>query len=294
MAVEATVERANPEEVFALLGNGTRVAILRALGETPHEPVAFGALRGRVGEGDSGKFNYHLNQLQDRFVRRVDGGYELTKAGHRFVGALLSGTYTRDVEIEPIEMDATCPLCDAGLVAGYEGALVTIACDGCGDWVNRFSFPPGAIDQFDREELPAAFDRHLLQEFGRVVAGFCTVCSGRIDATLVPLDGADGADLPFGDVKLHYECCRCGDAADASVYLPLLYHATVIAFFHDHGVDLPATPTWELGHLADWDVEVTGRDPPEATVRFEVDGDALEATVGADGSVSAVERVGSG
>ncbi|MCH7660071.1 MAG: helix-turn-helix transcriptional regulator [Euryarchaeota archaeon] len=75
-------EEIPPEEAFALLGNETRVAIIRELG-TADDPRSFSDLHAAVGVRDSGGFNYHLQKLVGSFVRRTDEGYELSGAGER-------------------------------------------------------------------------------------------------------------------------------------------------------------------------------------------------------------------
>lgn len=112
------------------------MSILRALGETPDEPVAVSELRKRVGERDSGKFNYHLGKLAGQFVRRTDDGYQLTIAGHRIVGAILAGTYTTDATLSPVEVDSPCPLCGGRLVAEYADEQARVHCTDCEEWAN--------------------------------------------------------------------------------------------------------------------------------------------------------------
>lgn len=75
-------------EAFGLVDDETRLEILWGLWEeridTDHretEPVSFSELRGRVGVEDSGRFNYHLDQLVPRFVEQGEDGYTLTYAG---------------------------------------------------------------------------------------------------------------------------------------------------------------------------------------------------------------------
>lgn len=80
----------DPAEAFDLLGDETRLAILRALAdrqrECPDEPsLTFTELRERAGVGDSGLFNYHLEKLVGRFVRDTGEGYELGYAGRQVV-----------------------------------------------------------------------------------------------------------------------------------------------------------------------------------------------------------------
>ena len=142
---ESTPAEFPPEDALALVADETRLAILRALAETPNEPASFSDLRERVGEPDSGKFNYHLKRLADHFVRRTEEGYELTMAGRRLVGALYAGTYTASPAFEPIELDAPCPDCGGTLVARYEDEHVGVRCVDCEEWTNQFTFPPGTV-----------------------------------------------------------------------------------------------------------------------------------------------------
>ncbi len=275
-----SVERRPPEAVFALLGNETRLAVLRALVEA-EGPLAFSELRERVGAPDSGGFNYHLGKLVGTFVKQGEDGYELTLAGLQLVGALVAGTYTATATLEPIELDDVCPTCGEGpLVVTYEDEHAHVRCADCEDFHNQFSFPPGTIDQYDRDELPEAFDRWLWTLFGRVTAGFCVNCAGRLTGEL---------DADEDSPRIEWRCERCGDVASASAATPVRYHPAAQGFFHDHGIDPRTTPSWRLAPRRDVDVTVGGR---EAVVELTLDGETLTARVGADGTVSDVARSG--
>ncbi|MFC7167305.1 DUF7351 domain-containing protein [Halospeciosus flavus] len=286
MTAAVHVERAPPEDVFSLLGNELRVDILEALAETPDEPVSFSTLRERVGEHDSGKFNYHLGKLVGQFVRHTDDGYELTLAGAQLVGALFSGTYTADAELDPVEVDDPCPSCgESPLVAEYEDEYAHTYCPSCGEWENRFSFPPGALDQYDVDDLPATFDRWMRSTFQRVVSGFCPVCAGRMDGELF---APDDRDEP---ARARFECARCGDAAYASAGTPLLFHPGMLGFYYDHGVDATATPTWRVTAAQDdYSVDLVTEDPLRVRVEVEVDGDTATAVVDENATVASFER----
>lgn len=280
-ANETTVERQSPEEVFALLGNETRVAIVRTLSGFD-DPVAFSELREAVGTQDSGQFNYHLGKLVGSFVRRTDAGYTLTLAGDRVVGALMAGTYTASVSFDPIEMDAECPECGAALVVEYEDEHVVIRCTDCDEWRSMFPFPPGTLDQFDRADLPAVFDRWLRSTFERIVAGFCANCGGRMDGRL---------DLTGGDPQATYDCRQCGERSAATAHHRILYHSATVAFCYDHGIDVAGTPTWELAHRLDDVTEVVTDDPPTVRVTLTVEDETLSVTLDESAAVSAVERI---
>lgn len=283
------VERHSPEATFSLLGNETRVAILQALAESPNEPTSFSAIRERVGERDSGKFNYHLKKLTGTFVRRTDDGYELTVAGMQVVGALIAGTYTADATMDPVDVDDPCPNCGSSpLRVEYDDEYVRVRCPSCEAWENRFPFPPGTLDQYEAPELPAAFDRWMRTVFERIVAGFCHNCAGRMRGELQDTrDDEDETD----DVRVEWLCDRCGELAMASPRRPLLHHPAVIGFAYDHGVDLTRTPSWRTGlSRATTDVDVVSEDPLRAAVTVTLDGDTCTATLDPDGTVASVER----
>lgn len=79
-----------PDDAFAVLGNETRLEILRSLSDADG-PVSFSDLREHVGMRDSGQFNYHLDKLVGHFVTQADDGYALRQAGDRVIEAILSG-----------------------------------------------------------------------------------------------------------------------------------------------------------------------------------------------------------
>jgi hypothetical protein len=77
----------------SLLADETRIRILRALyavqsEETDCDGLPFSTLRRRADVTDSGRFNYHLNQLSGKLVTKRDGRYVLTPTGQRLVRAL--------------------------------------------------------------------------------------------------------------------------------------------------------------------------------------------------------------
>ncbi|MFC3477962.1 winged helix-turn-helix domain-containing protein [Halobacterium litoreum] len=277
-----TAERQSPEAAFGLLSSDLRVAILRALGDADGA-LSFSELRERVEVVDSGKFNYHLGKLAGHFVTQTGGGYELSLAGRQVYGAILSGRYTADATVDPFAFDGPCPLCGhADLVAEYVDERARLYCPECEVWRNEFSFPPASLDQFDREALPAAFDRWMRATVARILQGFCANCGGRVDGRLEPDDG----DSPMS-LSAVFDCERCGDELQSAPMLPVIFHPVAIGFFEAHGVDVFADPSWRFFDAGD-DVDVTETEDGGARVRLVVDGDELTATVEADVSVTDV------
>jgi len=81
----ASIDPADVSDALELLSDETRLAIvleLAAEGAVPDDdPMSFSTLRRRVGVRDSGRFNYHLDRLRDRYVEHGPDGYRLTSQG---------------------------------------------------------------------------------------------------------------------------------------------------------------------------------------------------------------------
>ncbi|WP_436908077.1 ArsR/SmtB family transcription factor [Halosimplex marinum] len=107
----------DPAEAFELLGDETRLAILRTLADAD-EPLTFTRLRERCGVTDSGRFSYHLRRLCEYFVRETADGYELGPAGSRVIAVTgeagdVAGDHSADAGGSEADAAATdeCPVC---------------------------------------------------------------------------------------------------------------------------------------------------------------------------------------
>lgn len=270
------VKRHPPDEVFALLGDETRVQILQVLGGEVDEPITFSELQDRLGMSDSGQFNYHLRKLVGHFVRKVEEGYELTYAGKQLMGALHAGTYTASATMEPLEIESPCPVCEGTLVATYEDEHVVMSCEDCAEWRNVFPFPPGALEGFEGPELIDALDRWMWSLMERIYAGFCPNCSARLEGHVrIASEDAAGARVSF-------HCQQCDEEADFSLHTLAFFDMDAACFFNEHGLDLRTAPLWEIGDQIDNDVEILSEDPVTARIQLSMDGHTFEATIGPD------------
>lgn len=275
-------------DAFALLGDETRVAIVRALAGSKHDPMSFADLRERVGVEDSGRFNYHLGKLVDTFVEKVDEGYRLTYAGSRVVGAVYEGAYAAGDEVGPIDVDGACPTCGGGLNFHYADEYVRIECRECGKTPSRFGFPPGAIADRDPTELPGLLNRYILLLLHQLRAGFCINCSGPIeprfdeggDDTAADSDGADDcADDEPCHLGATFECDRCHERATTSLSSILLTDPATVAFHYDHGVDIQSMAPWSLAWTAESESEQVSESPPRYAVTTTLDDERLRLVV---------------
>lgn len=271
------------EEAFRLLGEETRMAILRAVWESPDGPVPFSEIRERVGNPDSGKFNYHLNKLRGHFLSAGEDGYRLTGAGREVVRAVLAGTVTRRPSTEPAPIDARCADCGGELLARYDDH-VAIACGDCGATAMWNEFPPAGLDGRTPPAVATAFDRWTRHRFRLAMDGVCPNCAAAV-TTALPDPGAD--ERPATD----HRCTNCGYEARVPLFGHVLDHPAVVSFYHEAGVDVAALPYWRLQALAgEIAEEVVDEDPWRAAVTIESEGRTLAVTLDGDLDAVAVDR----
>jgi len=285
---------ADPDEVFSAVANETRFDILQAVWDLTKtgardSTATFADIRAEAGVRDSGQFNYHLQELIPRFVRKTDDGYDVTHAGSRLVGAVVSGVYTDDETALAPEPVGECPNCGGTVEAGYDDGQMHIDCVDCGVTITDMGAPPILAASYDAAELPAVYSKHLVSEIERINRGFCPYCSGRIDVSVdemdeSPIEGVDG----YLDVLV--TCRECGGEIHSAVGAAVIDHPAVVSLFHDAGIDVRRTPLWELDPLFDAPGEVVDEDPLRVEATVEVDGTALDLVLDEDLNVLQYER----
>jgi DNA-binding transcriptional ArsR family regulator len=260
---------------FEVLANESRAAILRALAAhqsaSPRAPaLTFAELRERAGVADSGNFNYHLDQLQDHYVRGTDDGYVLTYPGVLLMGTLRAGVGV-DTERGPVPVDGTCDVCGADLQATYERGLLAVHCEN--DHVNpQNGVPPNAVADRDLSAVLDYLTLRTQQQAEQFRRGWCPLCAGDATRRTVESPG-DGPD-----VLLQATCGGCGMVFTAPHGLFVLRHPAVVAFYHDHDVDVHEAPYWRLDLVTSGPVERSA-DPERYTLAVERDGERLELVV---------------
>lgn len=150
-----TDEDSTREAAYAVLTDETCVRILFALADRYDEAWSsewptFSELRTQVGVNDTSRFSYHLTELQDEFVRKVDGRYLPRVAALEIVAAIRAGTYgearagDEESDIEQREIDCECLHCDQALVATYRNHQLYVGCPEHGAAV-AYPTPPRAV-----------------------------------------------------------------------------------------------------------------------------------------------------
>ncbi|MFC6730979.1 helix-turn-helix transcriptional regulator [Haladaptatus sp. DYSN1] len=276
-----------PAEVFAVISNETRLAILEALWAAEMRPVTFSDLHRAVGMKDSAQFNYHLRQLLDRFVKKSDDGYDLTFAGKRVMRTLISGMFTDDVSIDAFPLPGTCVSCGETLVATYEREHLTVACPACDRVHSAYPYPPAGIYGRTRDELMAGYNRWVRHLYGLAANGVCPECGSSMGSKIV-----DGEHcLPELEIAVSHRCVQCDASAIAAVGMTLLDQPDVVSFYRDHGIDLRTIPYWELPWcVGDEHTTVIQDDPWMARVDISLEAEELRVTLDDTFDVVAVER----
>ena len=275
-----------PAEAFSVVASEPRLRILEALWNADERPVTFSDLRRAVDVDDSAQFNYHLGKLTGQFVKKSEDGYDFRYAGAKVVRAVLEGAFNQDPVLEPFEIDENCFECGGRLEASYAEEVMTIACSECGRRHGQYPFPPGGLNDRSREEALDAFNQRVRHLHCLAADGVCPECGGHMNTEIV----RDPRKLEL-DVGVVHRCTQCRHEIHSAVGLRLLDQAEVVSFYREKGIDLPATPYWQLGWcVSDAFTTVLSDDPWRIRVRMPAGGEQLRVTVDGDLDVVSVER----
>ena len=316
---EDVADRLSPEDAFAVLGNETRLGILRALGEADG-PVAFSELYDGVDVDDSGQFNYHLDKLVGHFVHKGEDGYFLREPGQRVVEAVLSGAVTETPEMERTGVDLSCRICEAPVEARWIEGSVELYCTSCdGAWsqarggpprggdaetgyLGRLLLPPAGLRDRDPDEVVQTAWTWTILEILSSANGICPRCSGPIERTVSVCTAHEyGGGVCESchhryAITASFHCTNCVFSTGGSGGLAVIGHPAMFAFLSDQGFDpiQPAdTGVVEAIHQG-YTEEILGTDPLDARFTFEADSSTLILRVDEELNVTAVDHGESG
>lgn len=323
-AAEGTDERVT--QVFSLLGNETRLAIILALAEaseplnqetwnpTGMNTVPFSELRERVGSRDPGNFNYHLGKLEGQFIRQTTDGYELLPAGSRIVKTVISIAGFEEAALPPTRVDLACPNCGAPTAITHQRQRMYHLCTECeGNVVAGDRHPSGILsgvmlDQAvvrNRSPEEIVLTQYTLKfySFALALEGVCMMCSGRIEGSLHVCEAHDaGSDGPCPACGYSYEvtgqfaCTVCNHTKLWGIVPLSVIHPAGIAFCWEHGIELrfgghdlePLKQLFDLYRKSA--LEVRSHEPPRVSVILRTGGDELDVTFDSDLDVVEVSR----
>ena len=282
----------DPEDAFALVGNATRAAILRALAEAGWEAVSFSTLRSRVdADMDSGRFNYHLDQLVEHFIERTEDGYRILPQGMMLYRVIRSGTFNRRTTLEPFDAGFDCYFCGARAQASYDEGMFEVGCPDCEHVYSYTYIPPSAVEDADPADSLARVDQYNRHHGLACVRGVCPYCVHEMHPEFMPGSDIWLEDADRYEVFIRLSCEFCGNQYYVTVGQALLYHPTVVGFLDEQGVDVAGTPHWEFPFaMTDRTLSVRSRDPWEVSVTVTAGDAALEVVVDEELSVAVEGR----
>lgn len=310
---ETTTPGLSPDEVFTLVADETRLAILRTLAETD-EPLAFSTLFERCEYDTRSNFSYHLDKLEGHFISQTDEGYVLRQAGRRVVEAVISGTVTDHPVVERTPIDRQCPFCSAQVEVSYQQERVEMYCTECPGIVNQddsgeqyavefgtlgaISLPPAGVQGRTPKEMKDAADVWTNLDILAASVGVCSRCSGRIEHSVTVCEDHEASDgvCDYCDrryaVLFEVECAACHYTNSGIAIVGLLAETELLSFLTDHGMNplIPETRERAPGMLANYREEVRSLDPLRVALTFTVENDALTLTIDEDVSVIDVTR----
>lgn len=285
------------DEALAVVGESTRAAILRELGDAQGEggPAAtvlgFSELMDRAGVEDSGRFNYHLEKLVGTFVAKTDAGYRLLLPGQLVYQSMVAGTLTERPAVDAFPA-GPCPDCGGDLVGTYRpDHVLAVRCPGCDRLVDAVHLPARAAENRSPPELLDAAYQRRHQAVGAMRRGICFGCGGRVERRIEPA-GIDAVDCdPGPQAVLACQACHAsvvGNPAHVALTAP-----AVAGFFADHDRDPALARYWNDPLVtARAGVELVGEDPPRVAIPFEIDCDRLRVVLDDDLQVARFERTG--
>lgn len=301
--------RLSPDKAFGLLGNETRVGILRALGEAD-EALSFTELREAVGTRDSGQFNYHLSQLLDHFIEKTAGTYELRPAGENVVTAVYSGVVTENPPHKLEQIDEPCPYCKEPIYVELRPRGVAKYCPECpgfygnsssndSEYTRDFGFlgllhlpPAGLQDRTPMEAYRAAQIWNNLA-FMTLAHDICGWCSASLDHSLEACEDHDVSEglCPSCDqhlpIWLHSRCTNCIRKIETTVGARFYGRSEMLSFVLDHGAN-PVSST--ASERPPFDHEVISTEPFEGRFIYKGSEEWLIITMDEDLDVVDVTR----
>jgi DNA-binding transcriptional ArsR family regulator len=289
-------------DIFRLLSDDTRVAILRAVAVAQHEReqvgsgparLAFSDIYDHVEVENTSKLSYHLGELTGTYLRKRDDGYSLSHAGERIVRFILSGNHEQPEPFGPEPVDGACIFCgDAALEASLSGQFFRIDCAACERQVTGQPITPAQVATRDRDALIRSVKLRCAEDFRQIRRGMCPECGARLAADVVEMSGSA---LPDADSFLVTSSCEaCLREYNSPLTYSVASHPASVAFHWDRGMDVTSRGVWEFHeHVYEgrWTSERVASDPAEYEVVFRHGDDAVRLFLDSTATVVRTERV---
>jgi hypothetical protein len=274
-------------DVFELVDHPGRLSIVEVLidaqrtdGETR---LRFTDLRDRSDIDDTGRFNYHLDQLLGTFVTKTEAGYRLSSYAHRITAPMMGGIYDPERATDAVATPGECPDCGSDLLIETDETVPRLVCEQEHVVNQGLLGYPGVVGDYPPDAASEALGRINAQSVELAVAGTCPTCHGPVDGEITE----SAAD------SYHFEapCDTCGNQFAHTVGGCVQTHPEVVSFLYDHGVDVRQTEPWALPFVYPGRETVASTDPLRLSVDVHRGGETLTVTVDRTAAVVSTERL---
>lgn len=280
-------DRESVREAFSVLAHDLRLDILLALladwEAARTEPKSYAELMDAVGLEDSGRFNYHLEQLRGVYVEQVDDGYVPTASATALYRAVLAHRPTDDHDVNArsavdddrsISIDDECPRCGGSLDARYERQFLSVDCRDCGEVLFTYPFPANGLGDRSGRDAVRAVQQRSSHEIALAATGQCPFCAARTSISF------DRSTFDGDDPIVSITCTCCSAVLSVPLRTPLRHDPAVAAALADVGA-VPDDAA--LGGGSAVSARIRSDDPLRAVL--EIDGDRGTATIVVDGDL---------
>ncbi|MFD1643837.1 winged helix-turn-helix domain-containing protein [Halohasta litorea] len=224
---------------YSVLTDETRLRILFALAEQYNDAwssgcPSFSELRDRVGVEDTSRFSYHLDELQDEFVHKVDGQYRPQVAALEIVAAIRAGMYDKEVMVDQQQIDYDCLHCEGALVACYRDHYLYVGCPDHGAAIAYPTPPRAVVDRSLEEVIDLSLRKHAC-DLRLLRQGVCPHCWGTAELSF-PRDSVPDSYLLDNVPYATAMCDVCWLSYPLPVAHLVLGHSAVDQLYADHGL----------------------------------------------------------
>lgn len=268
-------------DLLSLLDDPTRLEMLVTLGDATHprgtEAFAFSDFRAAVDVTDSGRFNYHLDQLRGTFIEETENGYRPTYPGLVLYMLIRSGALTTAESRPPADTEIACVACDEAVEASYDAQLLRLQCPGCETLYTRIHVPPGCVEGTEGPHRFRAAIQYTFREVLPLRHGVCPNCGGSAEHdVLEPTDRRREIEQP----SIVYSCQECDYWMQTGFGMPTALAPSVRSVFQEHGVDLLSGRTNQiLQFMLPNALTVIARNPWTVEMQVSLNGETLSIEV---------------
>jgi len=271
------------EARYAALTDETRIQILLTLADQYDEAwssewPSFSELREQVGVEDTSRFSYHLSELQETFIQKVDGQYRPRVAALEIVSTIRAGSYDKAASdegpgIARQETEYDCPHCDRDLIAAYQNHQLYIGCPDHGAAVAYPSPPQVSKTRTLQEIIDSSLRKHAC-DVRLLRDGVCPYCWGAASLSF-PRQSVPESYLHQGIPYATADCNACWVSYPIPLAHTILGHHALETLYAEYGLgprDAQIGP-YDLAGVSE--VSVSDGESPAAQVTVKLDDEGL-------------------